>query len=226
MLAFAGQSQATECIDPGTRPLEEQAIAVWQGYSSNGELQPAIKGYRSIIDRADGKKDARALRFSCAMLTRALDHSGELETQQALYADCAPEIAETVIAARYTGEETKPTRNSGDWLPIVRVAPVYPGKALRNEQTGVVIFEFTISAQGRPEDIEILASTHKVFNKHATASLKKFRYKPRVIDGEAVDAVGAVVSISFALEGVPDQYCAEVDEGTVEAEPDTFSVLE
>jgi protein TonB len=88
----------------------------------------------------------------------------------------------------------------GDYLPIVRVAPVYPARALSRGLEGHVDMEFTVTMAGTVRDPIILFSTSSLFERAATRAVLKFKYKPRVVDGVPVDVTGVKTRITFQIE--------------------------
>ena len=88
----------------------------------------------------------------------------------------------------------------GDYLPIVRVAPVYPARALSRGLEGYVDLSFTVTTAGTVRDPIVLESTSSLFERAAIRAVLKFKYKPRVVDGVPVDVPGVKTRISFQLE--------------------------
>lgn len=88
----------------------------------------------------------------------------------------------------------------GDYLPIVRVAPVYPARALSRGLEGYVDMSFTVTTAGTVRDAFVMFSTSSLFERAATRAVLKFKYKPRVVDGIPVDVVGVKTRISFQIE--------------------------
>ncbi len=88
----------------------------------------------------------------------------------------------------------------GDYLPIVRVAPVYPARALSRGIEGYVDMSFTVTATGTVKDPIVEYSTSSLFERAATRAVLKFKYKPRVVDGVPVEVSGVKTRISFQIE--------------------------
>jgi protein TonB len=88
----------------------------------------------------------------------------------------------------------------GDYLPIVRVAPVYPARALSRGVEGYVDMSFTVTTAGTVKDPIVLFSTSSLFERAATRAVLKFKYKPRVTDGIPVEVSGVKTRISFEIE--------------------------
>ena len=88
----------------------------------------------------------------------------------------------------------------GDYLPIVRVAPVYPARALARGIEGYVDMEFTVTTTGTVRDPIVVFSTSGLFNRAAERAVLKFKYKPRVVDGQPVEVPGVRTRITFKIE--------------------------
>ena len=89
----------------------------------------------------------------------------------------------------------------GDYLPIVRVAPVYPARALSRGLEGYVDLSFTVTPTGTVENPIVDYSTSSLFERAAIRAVLKFKYKPRVVDGVPVAVPGVKTRITFKLEG-------------------------
>ncbi len=88
----------------------------------------------------------------------------------------------------------------GDYLPIVRVAPIYPARALSRGIEGYVDMSFTVTATGTVKDPIVMFSTSSLFDRAATRAVLKFKYKPRVVDGQPVEVSGVKTRITFKIE--------------------------
>jgi protein TonB len=88
----------------------------------------------------------------------------------------------------------------GDYLPIVRVAPVYPARALSRGIEGYVDMGFTVTLTGTVRDPYVIHSTSSLFERAATRAVLKFKYKPRVVDGIPVDVPDVKTRITFKIE--------------------------
>ncbi|WP_111978054.1 energy transducer TonB [Algibacillus agarilyticus] len=88
----------------------------------------------------------------------------------------------------------------GEYLPIVKVAPVYPRRAAQRGIEGYVIVEFTVNKSGAVKDPFVVeAQPEGVFNQAALNAALKFKYKPRVVSGEPVEVAGVQNRISFEM---------------------------
>jgi protein TonB len=108
----------------------------------------------------------------------------------------APDVAATVDIGGPGGMNIA----EGDYLPIVRVAPVYPARALSRGIEGYCDMSFTVTTTGTVADPLVIFSTSSLFDRAATRAVLKFKYKPRVVDGIPVDVPGVTTRIRFQLE--------------------------
>lgn len=86
-------------------------------------------------------------------------------------------------------------------IPLVRVNPQYPPHAQSRGVEGWVLLQFTITPDGTTKDIEVLDADPKgYFERAAKDAVRKYKYKPRIEDGVAVDWPGVQLVISFQIE--------------------------
>lgn len=89
----------------------------------------------------------------------------------------------------------------GDYLPIVKVAPIYPSRAQARGIEGWVLVEFTVTTAGTTRDpVVVEAEPAGYFEEAAKQAVLKFRYKPRVVNGNPVEVGGVRNLIRFELE--------------------------
>ncbi|NOR18656.1 MAG: TonB family protein [Xanthomonadales bacterium] len=88
----------------------------------------------------------------------------------------------------------------GDIIPIVVIRPMYPREAAMRGQEGWVKIEFTITAIGTVKNPRVVDSNPpRVFNREAIRAILKWKFKPRVVNGVAVDRPATQV-IDFSLD--------------------------
>lgn len=88
--------------------------------------------------------------------------------------------------------------SDGDIIPLVAIQPDYPRRALERGIEGYVVVSFTITTQGLTRDIKVLESTSSIFERNATRAAERLKYKPRIVDGTAVE-VDHYYKFTFAL---------------------------
>jgi TonB family protein len=89
----------------------------------------------------------------------------------------------------------------GAW-PIVSASPLpyYPNSQVPRELEGHVVVQFTVTRTGATRDIRVLESSSSLFEPAAVTSAAKYRYKPRVINGEPVEVPGVQTLVRFVLQ--------------------------
>lgn len=88
----------------------------------------------------------------------------------------------------------------GDIIPVVVIRPMYPREAAISGTEGWVKVEFTITEAGIVKDPRVIdASPARIFDREAIRAILKWKFKPRVVDGVAVDRRATQV-IEFTLD--------------------------
>jgi len=88
----------------------------------------------------------------------------------------------------------------GDIIPVVVIRPMYPREAAVTGTQGWVKVEFTITEVGTVKDPRVIeAKPPRIFNREAIRAILKWKFKPRVIDGIAVERRATQV-IDFTLD--------------------------
>jgi len=91
-------------------------------------------------------------------------------------------------------------QTEGDVVPVVVIRPFYPHEAAIAGIEGWVRIEFTITETGAVRDPEVVdAQPPRIFNREAMRALLKWKFKPRVVDGVAVERRATQV-IDFSLD--------------------------
>ena len=107
-----------------------------------------------------------------------------------------------IVDAR--GAMSRMTMTAGsdrDVIPLVRINPDYPPRALTRGIEGWVQVQFTITATGTVKDpIVVEAMPKNTFDDAALKAIARWRYNPKVENGVAVERVGVQTRIVFQLE--------------------------
>ena len=102
------------------------------------------------------------------------------------------------------GARSRTTMAAGsdrDVIPLVRVNPDYPQRALSRGLEGWVRVQFTITPAGTVKDaIVVSAEPQDVFDDAALKAIARWRYNPKVENGASVERVGVQTRIVFQLE--------------------------
>ena len=88
----------------------------------------------------------------------------------------------------------------GDPVPLVRVSPQYPARAMQRGIEGWVQLRFTVSTAGTVKDVEVeKAEPPNYFEQAAVNAVSRYKYKPSVLNGEPVETPGVRVILQFNL---------------------------
>ena len=89
----------------------------------------------------------------------------------------------------------------GEYLPIVKVAPIYPRRAQTRGISGYCIVEYTVTKTGSIRDpIAVDCQPSGIFDRASVKAATKFKYKPRVVDGEPIEVAGVQNKFTYELE--------------------------
>lgn len=94
-----------------------------------------------------------------------------------------------------------PPGSSQEVTPLVEIPPNYPQRALAAGIEGEVTLAFTITADGRVDNLRVVhAEPPGVFDREARRAAMRWRFAPRREDGQAV-AREATKTLYFRLDG-------------------------
>ena len=112
--------------------------------------------------------------------------------------DIAIEIPDTALGNKGIGELTM---SGGEARPLVRINPKYPIDAARDGIEGWVKLIFDIDASGQVVNVKVIdANPKRTFNREAIRALRKWKYKPNVVDGKPVMQTGLQVVLDFNMD--------------------------
>jgi protein TonB len=117
--------------------------------------------------------------------------------------DMDVEVVNTAPQASVDVEISTTGMSSGDgeYLPIVKVAPIYPRRAQTRGISGYCIVEYTVTTSGAIRDpVAVDCQPAGVFDSASVKAALKFKYKPRVVDGEAIEVAGVQNKFTYELE--------------------------
>ena len=91
----------------------------------------------------------------------------------------------------------------GSYVPIFKVPPIYPRRAQERGIEGCVMLEFTVTKVGSVKEPYVVWSQPSgIFDRAALRSAMKFKYKPQIRDGEAIEVKGVMNLITFIIEDI------------------------
>jgi TonB family protein len=91
--------------------------------------------------------------------------------------------------------------NDGSYLPVVKVRAEYPKRAIERGIEGSVTVEFTVTETGAVEDPVVIESNPPgIFDRAATDTVSLYKYRPKIVDEEAVRTEGVKNKIVFEID--------------------------
>ncbi len=99
------------------------------------------------------------------------------------------------------GRVLETTVEDGEYLPLVKVRPMYPPRALARGIEGFVTVKYAVTEKGEVDDLVVIDSKPEgVFDRSATTAAMKAKYRPKIVDGSPVRVEGVKHTIVFELE--------------------------
>ena len=104
----------------------------------------------------------------------------------------------TDFKGAFLGDISNLTSGTSQLIPIVKVAPRCPREAALSGIDGSVLMVLNVNANGKVDKVVIKqAKPPNVFNSEAARAVRRWQFKPKTIDGVAVDQKGELL-VEFA----------------------------
>ncbi len=136
-----------------------------------------------------------------------------------------PSLAEYVEHAEREAHEAfaaslmdGPLQPDGEYFKLLIAPPAYPPAAAAAGLEGWVVVEFTVTAAGNVDDVQVVESSDPVFEASAIDAARRNKYKPRIAGGRAVDVTGVRNRFAFTLD-VPPELAPPSAEPTAQPTP-------
>lgn len=156
------------------------------------------------------KQDALAQRRQLLAEGKNLDATTgkKIDTVLGGLEECLGSIAggvsrvQATLAARKTASGSAAKSNVNSPLRQIVGAPAsYPPRAVRRNIEGFVMVKFTVTKTGDVDAIQITQSEPAgVFDESVMAAVKKYKFQPRIVNGEPVDTKEVERKVVFKLE--------------------------
>ena len=91
----------------------------------------------------------------------------------------------------------------GDYLPLVAIAPQYPTRAAQRGIQGWCLVSFTVDGMGNVVEDTITvvdAEPASIFDRSSMRAATRFKFQPRVVDGQGVEVPGVQYLFRYQLE--------------------------
>lgn len=92
--------------------------------------------------------------------------------------------------------------SDGEMLPLVNVTPQYPTRAASRGIEGWCQVKFTVTETGGVTDVVVVDGEPRgMFDQSSIRAAERFRFQPRVVNGEGVAVPGVQYVFRYQLEG-------------------------
>jgi protein TonB len=91
----------------------------------------------------------------------------------------------------------------GDYLPLVAIAPQYPTRAAQRGIQGWCLVSFSVNGQGSVVEDSIVvtdAEPPNIFDRSSLRAAARFKFQPRVVDGQGVRVDDVQYLFRYQLE--------------------------
>lgn len=184
-------SLAAACllVAPSALAQEEKAADL-DSFSVGGDRRPTIQKEEFKIERPrfensfkmePSRPSMEGMKFARPQLEILSGPDEPEQNSGAIASANGSRSTPPPAAAGPVGGETRAVQ------PLSMDPPSYPRDALRRQQEGYVVVEFTINAEGRTEDIAIVeAEPRNAFDREAQRAVARWQFKPALRDGRPV----------------------------------------
>ncbi len=127
----------------------------------------------------------------------------------------ADKPSEPIADEPLTPDFPDPVINTGGYIiqvsnkdeqPVVRIPPVMPPRA---ERSGHCMMQFDVSAWGEPYNIKAASCTQRLFERASIKAVSRWKYHPKIQNGQAVSRAELTTRISFNLSDARGQRIPE-----------------
>jgi TonB family protein len=110
-------------------------------------------------------------------------------------------VSQADLETTFTFQLSAPTATQEfDARPLKRVPPRFPDRCQsRASSEEVVVLEFDVTVEGTTENIQVVDSTESCFNKESVSTVRKWRYRPKIVDGVPVERRGVQTKLKYQL---------------------------
>lgn len=180
-------AEATPVAKPAPAPqvVDEAALARKRVQHERREQQRVEQARREVERREQLARDKQ--------LQAKAEQARVEQERQARDAEAQRQAA----AARARAEADAASRQ---YLPIAKEAPDYPQRALDRRIEGECTVAYTVDAAGRVNDPQVVGNCHPLFIKPSLAAAKRFRYQPRIVNGQAVAVANVKNTFTYRIQ--------------------------
>ncbi len=184
--SFAKKALAIFQKELGEGALETlKAKLIW---FSTLSMKRRVKGYQEMLPLMENLPELKTQRYLVHQVLSAFYFQTKKEQEAEYHLQRAGEAGQGLFSEQ-------------DYLPIMKVAPKYPRRALNRGIRGYVVVEFAVTEEGSVETPIVVESSPKgIFDRAAIDAALLFRYVPTYEQGRAVRVEGVRNKMTFDFE--------------------------
>ncbi len=131
----------------------------------------------------------------------ARERAEQVEAQrQHAVAEAAAQQARVAADTARRAQQAAAAADVRQYLPISKVAPDYPQRALDKGIQGDCTVEYSVTPQGKVDNPKVVGNCHPAFIRPSLVAAATFRYQPRMVDGQAVTVAGVRNTFHYKIE--------------------------
>ena len=131
----------------------------------------------------------------------ARERAEQVEAQrQHAVAEAAAQQARVAADTARRAQQAAAAADVRQYLPISKVAPDYPQRALDKGIQGDCTVEYSVTPQGKVDNPKVVGNCHPAFIRPSLVAAATFRYQPRMVDGRAVTVAGVRNTFHYKIE--------------------------
>ena len=97
----------------------------------------------------------------------------------------------TDFKGAFLGDISNLGSGTSNLIPLVKIAPRCPPEAALAGTNGEVLLNLLVNSMGRVEEIKLIkANPPRVFNREATKAVRRWQFKPKVVNAIPVEQAG------------------------------------
>jgi TonB family protein len=185
--------QYLEQLAPDKRGTVDEAYVVF--YRAGAEAMAnrrsdAINSYLRVVELSENAGEA-----GVDLVRLALFHLSQAYREEKDETNATKYLQRYALAAENRVE-------SVNYMPLIKVDPVYPPDALERRIGGRVVVEFTVETDGTTSEPVVVEEDPEGegFGASAIAATRQFRYVPAVEDGKLVRVKGVRNRVNFSAD--------------------------
>jgi TonB family protein len=229
--------QARQCIENDDSRCGREALAQASRLDLSQWEAAQLWNLRGLVELASGNASQAAAAYERALGTAGLPLDLRRQIQLALaqlYVRSGEHERALEVLDDATVRGARPRvapPSSGEWLPILTVAPDYPAEAAAaGLEEGYVVVAHTVTASGTVENPRSVETSSELFVRPAFEAARKWRYLPRVESGEPVDVPDVTTVFRFRLDDYLERVTSAARpppaaENAAAAEPGPYEVV-